>query len=41
MALGAAAIGVAVFSFCIYLAVSASKKKAANRSVPADSSKAD
>ena len=31
IALGAAAIGLVVFSFCIFVAISASKKKAASR----------
>jgi len=31
IALGASAIGLVVFSFCIYIAISASKKKAAGK----------
>lgn len=31
IALGAAAIGLVVFSFCIFLAIFASKKKAASK----------
>lgn len=36
IALGAAAIGLVVFSFCIYVAMNASKKKAARKSAPPD-----
>lgn len=31
IALGSAAIGLVVFSFCIYVAIAASRKKAAKR----------
>ena len=34
IALGAAAMGLVVFSFCLFLAVSASRKKAASRPAP-------
>jgi len=38
IALGAAAIGLLVFSFCVFLAISASKKKAAAKAAQDEAS---
>lgn len=36
IALGASAIGLLVFSFCLFVAVSAARKKAANQAAKED-----
>lgn len=40
IALGAAAISLVVFSFCIFLAICASKRKAASKAAQQDPSEA-